>query len=415
MGRKRGFKPQCHACICVADKIPNFRICPHGFSGKVGGVDLITQALLGAALGELVLGKRLGKRALAWGAFFGGMPELDVLLYPFIDTARTLAWHRGPSHSLLVMALGSFLISRGLAKRWKDEKVTRAQAGGFVFLVWSGHVLLDCFTIQGAAPLWPVSDENVRFNLLFHTDVLFLLTLLLSVTCLTFLRDEKRNNSRGRKPVPLAKGRRICRWGLGLSGAYALLAVAMKFTASGGFEADLARRGVKFERRMEAPMPYNIMLWRSVVDRGDEFWVGYRSAFEFHDSPVRWTIYRKGEEALAGVAEQRETKTLLAHSDGWWLARPHAKGAWLGDLRHPEARVWGVKKDAVDSRLGHSWVLDVSAPRERLRASTTPAQAADGFLRRMGARIIGKRDTWEANPRLAGVVGSLPEFLPVEE
>jgi hypothetical protein len=29
--------------------------------------------------------------------------------------------------------------------------------------------------------------------------------------------------------------------------------------------------------------------------------------------------------------------------------------------------------------------------------------------------MIGRRDLWEANPRLAGVPGSLPEFLAVEE
>jgi hypothetical protein len=33
----------------------------------------------------------------------------------------------------------------------------------------------------------------------------------------------------------------------------------------------------------------------------------------------------------------------------------------------------------------------------------------------MAARLLGKRQAWEANPRLAGVTGSLPEFLAVEE
>lgn len=379
------------------------------------GVDLITQAFLGAALGELMMGKRLGKQALAWGALFGVMPELDVLLYPFLDTARKLAWHRGPSHSLPVMALGAFLLSRGLVKLWKREKVSRAEAGGFVFAVWSGHVLADCFTVQGAAVLWPVSMESVSFNHLFHTDVLFTLPLAIGVIWLAFLRVQKQKPPRGKKAAPLPKRRRICYWGLAMSCAYALLAVGMKFTASAGFEADLARRGVKVDRRMEAPMPYNILLWRSVVDRGDEFWVGYRSVFEFHTSPVRWTIYPAGHEALAGVAETREAKTLMKWTDGWCLVRSHAKGAWIGDLRHPEARIWGAKKDAVDSRLARSWVVDATAKSDRLRPTTLWAETSEGFFPRMLARIAGKRDRWEANPRLAGVVGSLPEFLPVEE
>lgn len=378
-------------------------------------MDLITQAVLGAALGELMMGKRLGKRALAWGALFGVMPELDVLLYPFLDTARKLAWHRGPSHSLLVLALVSYLLSRWLAQRWKLDKISRAEAGGFVFVVGAGHVLADSITVKGAGAIWPLSTGSVSFNQLFQIDILITLPLLVAVVWLAFLPQQKQKTARSKKAAPLPKRRRICYWGLGLSSAYLLLAVGMKLTASAGFEADLARRGVKSERRMETPMPYNIVLWRSVVDRGDEFWVGYRSVFEFHKTPVRWTIYTKGHEALGGVADMRETKMLMKFTDGWCLVRPHAKGAWVGDLRHPEARIWGVKKDAVDSRLARSWVVDSTAKRDRLRPSAIRAEAAEGFLSRMLARIGGKREAWEANPRLAGVVGSLPEFLPVEE
>ena len=46
-------------------------------------MDSLTHAVLGAALGELVLGKRLGNRALAWGALFGTLPDLDALVMPF--------------------------------------------------------------------------------------------------------------------------------------------------------------------------------------------------------------------------------------------------------------------------------------------------------------------------------------------
>ena len=57
-------------------------------------VDWITQAALGALIGELMMGKRLGNWALAWGALFGMMPELlEVLVSPLLDTARELAWY----------------------------------------------------------------------------------------------------------------------------------------------------------------------------------------------------------------------------------------------------------------------------------------------------------------------------------
>jgi inner membrane protein len=378
-------------------------------------VDWITQAALGALIGELMMGKRLGNRALAWGALFGIMPELlEVLVSPVLDKARELGWGRGMSHSLLVMALGSWGIARGLAKIWKREKISVAQAGAFVFAVWWAHVLVDCFTVEGAAVLWPLMDKRVAFNFLYHIDFLFSGPLVVAVLWLAFLREPVAKKTRSKKTAPLSKRRKFCYLGLGLGAGYALLAVGMKFVASAGFDADLARRGTKYERRMESPTPCNVLLWRSVVDRGNEFWVGYRSVFERSESPVRWTIYPKGGGALTQVAALRETKTLASISDGWWLARPHAKGAWLGDLRFPESRTWGSKKGMVDSRLAFSWVINPSEKNDHLRQISPDRESAGDYLQRMAARAFGNRETWEANPRLAGVPG-LPEFLPVVE
>jgi inner membrane protein len=53
-------------------------------------VDSITQATLGAAVGEALLGKKLGNRAVAWGLLFGTLPDLDVIFSPFLDNARQL-------------------------------------------------------------------------------------------------------------------------------------------------------------------------------------------------------------------------------------------------------------------------------------------------------------------------------------
>jgi inner membrane protein len=368
-------------------------------------VDSITQLTLGAAVGELMLGKRLGNRALAWGAFFGTLPDLDVVIAPLLDTAGNLWWHRGPSHSLLVMIVASYLLAPWLAKRWKKDKVSRKLAGWFVFATWSTHVLIDCFTVYGTSVLWPFSSHRIGFNHLFIIDFFFTLPMLVALVWLAFLRTKKQ----------LPKRRRLNAWGLGLATAYALLSVAMKFHASAGFEADLARRGAKVERRMEAPTPFNIVLWRSVVDCGDSFWVGYRTVFEKPDSPVRWTVYPKGREAISAISDLREARTLVWFTDGWWIARPHATGAWIGDLRFGEGRAWGAKKGMVDSRLVFAWDIRPDVRGDRLRQLNSGRDGAEETLKRMVRRILGDREAWEGNPRLAGVTGSLPEFLAVEE
>ncbi len=380
----------------------------------VGGVDWITQAALGAATGELMLGKRLGKRALAWGALCGLLPGLELLLFPFLDRARELAVSHGLGHSLILMPLLSWWIARGLAQLWKREKITRAEAWRFLLVVWSIHLLADCLGPRGAALGWPFSSHRVAFGVLPPVDLLFSGPLVVVLLWIAFLPDAKTKKSRSKKPVPLPKRTKVLRWGLAASGCYLALAVGMKEIASAGFEADLARRGTRFTRRIQSPTPFNTLLWRSVVDQGDQLSVGYRSVFDPRDSPVRWTLYPKTPQALEKVADERETKTLVAVTDGWWIARTNVKGAWLGDMRFCETRVWGAKKDAVDSRLAISWLIDTGKSGDHLR-EIRPGIKPPGRFRRMFSRITGDQTAWEANPRLAGVAGSLPEFLPVEQ
>ena len=352
-----------------------------------------------------MLGKRMGNRAIGWGAFFGTLPDLDVLVSPFLSHSWNLWWHRGPSHSLLIMILASWWLAKPLSRLWKKDKITVKRAGWFVFLVWSTHVLIDCFTVYGTSVFWPFSGYRVGFNHLFIIDPLFTLPMLVALVRLAFLRTKKQ----------LLKRRKINAWGLGIASAYALLSVGMKLVASAGFEADLARRGTPFERRMEAPSPFNIILWRSVVDRGDEFWVGYRTVFEPRDQPVRWTVYPKNPHALERVMDLREARMVAWFSDGWWIARDHVKGAWVGDLRFGEGRVWGARPGMVDQRLTFAWDVLPDSKTGRLRPHRMSRGNAGETLTRLVQRALGRRYRWEANPRLDGVTGSLPEPIAVVE
>ena len=45
-------------------------------------MDTITQMALGAAVGEAVLGRKMGGRAMLWGAALGTLPDLDIIINP---------------------------------------------------------------------------------------------------------------------------------------------------------------------------------------------------------------------------------------------------------------------------------------------------------------------------------------------
>ena len=52
-------------------------------------MDSLTQIVLGAAVGEAVLGKKVGNKAMMWGAIAGTIPDLDVLSKLFLDAVTS--------------------------------------------------------------------------------------------------------------------------------------------------------------------------------------------------------------------------------------------------------------------------------------------------------------------------------------
>jgi inner membrane protein len=368
-------------------------------------VDSITQAALGAAIGEATLGKKIGNRAIIWGALVGTLPDLDIIFSPLLDNAQDLAFHRGGSHSLLIMIIASLALAKPLSKLWKTEKVTPMRAGTFVFLNWFTHVLIDCFTVYGTSVLWPFSDARIGFNNLFIIDPLYTTPLIVSLIWLAFYRSKKEQPKRTR----------ILNWGLGISSVYVIFSFAMKFYASSSFDADLARRNVEYNRRFEAPTAFNTLLWRSVVDRENEIWVGYRSVLESPSKPIRWTVYPKQKEVVTPFANEREVQTLCWFSQGWWIARPHAQGIWIADMRFGETRIYDAKPGMVDSRFMFSWSFEPFKEGDRITYTRPSDRNVKDTLRRIGHRILGNSKEWEANPRLAGMPGALPEWLMVVE
>jgi inner membrane protein len=74
-------------------------------------MDSLTQIILGAACGEAVLGRKIGNKALLFGAMGGTIPDLDVFFGRLIYTNEIdiMLFHRGFMHSILFSVLAGFL------------------------------------------------------------------------------------------------------------------------------------------------------------------------------------------------------------------------------------------------------------------------------------------------------------------
>ena len=80
-------------------------------------MDSLTQIVLGAAVGEVCLGKKLGNKAMVWGAIAGTVPDLDIIGNLFLSQLDALAFHRGISHSIFFAIMFSFGAA-AFAKSW---------------------------------------------------------------------------------------------------------------------------------------------------------------------------------------------------------------------------------------------------------------------------------------------------------
>ena len=58
-------------------------------------MDSVTQLVLGAAVGEAALGRRVGNRAILWGAIAGTLPDLDVFV-PLGDVVKDFTYRCWP-------------------------------------------------------------------------------------------------------------------------------------------------------------------------------------------------------------------------------------------------------------------------------------------------------------------------------
>jgi len=288
-------------------------------------MDSITQAALGAAVAEFGMGgKRLGNKAILWGVGLGTLPDLDVLVNPWLDSIQRLEWHRGISHSLVFMVVASPLIG-WLISRIHRGDVPMARAAWTTFAILFTHVLIDVFTVYGTMVFEPFSDRRVGFNNLFIIDPLFTLPLLAGLIAACLCR---RN---------IARRQFWNSAGLTISALYVIWSFGAKAMADAHFVASMREQGISYNRRMTAPTPFNTLLWRSLAATDDGYWIGYWSLLD-RGRPVEFDFIPRNESLLAGIANTRAVQRLIWFSDGYYGVEKRGDEIVISDWRFGEIR-----------------------------------------------------------------------------
>lgn len=374
-------------------------------------MDSITQAALGGVVGELILGKKIGCKGMAWGLLFGTMPDLDVFFSPFMDEVAQLKWHRGISHSILLMFVSASVFAKPLSLIHRKKGLSASRAGVFVFLVWSTHVLIDVFTTYGTQIWEPFSDARVSLNNLFIIDLFFTLPLLVCVLVtvvrliwyLILLINFHRLSvgEKGECPeifMVTGKGAKIA---LTLSFLYVIFSFTLKIKAVDMIESRMVEEIPGAQLVQVAPTPLNTILWRGLAETEDGFWITYYSPFD-QERP-KWDYISKQHQLAKPYRDEELFKGLEWFSRGYWVARRGSDGKIVlidmrfGELRDVES---GRQIPMFQWHMSFDQEGDFTAPMLRPSTSMDDSEKGSGLdikasLGLIWERIGGNLSAWQ--------------------
>lgn len=283
-------------------------------------MDSLTQFTLGACVGLAALGPRAGaRRAAVLGGVLGTLPDLDVFL-PFEDPIDAFVLHRSWSHSLLVHAALTPVLGEALARLAPALRGERWRAWLAVFLCLSTHALLDALTIYGTQLFWPLWPTPIGAGSVFIVDPLYTLPLLF-VTLWALIRPAWTPGLRRALCVSLAASTLYLGWGLVAQQAV-LEAAARTFAAA----------GVRPERVLATPTPFNTLLWRAIAVEPDRYLNLYVPALG-EASAEGLRPHARGAALAACIDGLDSFRRLAAFSKGFYRVSRDGSDFIVADLR----------------------------------------------------------------------------------
>ena len=292
-------------------------------------MDLVTQTALGAAVGEVALGRKAGNKAILWGAVGGLIPDLDVLVSPFFSEADGLFVHRGFSHSLIFAFLLAPLLG-WLIHQIHKKKMNIRRREWTVLIFWAAftHPVLDYFTTYGTGAFLPFQNYRVEFSTIAIVDVFYTLPFILVLLVISFINRSA-----------LIR-RRLTLGMFFFTSLYLAGTVANKQHVNNVFEKALSQNQISYDRYRTSPLPLSNFLWMGLAETDSGYHVALYSNFDDH-IPDDFTFIPRNKALLEEFADNEDLNRLIQFTKGYYHVNKDQKGLWLADLRFGKMGISG--------------------------------------------------------------------------
>jgi len=296
-------------------------------------MDSLTHIALGACMGEAFAGKKVGKKAMLWGALAQSIPDIDFVAATWLNTSENLLAHRGFTHSLLFGVAAAFLLTF-FAERWhRPHNISFARWLAFFTAVILTHIFLDAFNNYGVGWFEPFSHNRISFNVVYVADPFFSIMPGIALLMLIILRS-------------FSKKRKFWwRAGLGFCFLYLGYCVVNKVMINREVKQLLSKQQIRYDRYFTTPAPLQSWLWFVVAGNDSGYYVGYRSVFD-NNKDLSLSYFPCNTTLLDTIGDQKKILELKRFSQGFFTVEQHQDTLIFNDLRFGQVAGWENPKEA---------------------------------------------------------------------
>lgn len=290
-------------------------------------MDSLTHLTLGACMGEAFAGKKLGKKAMLWGALAQSLPDIDFLASFWMDTPSSLLAHRGFTHSFLFCAITTPLLALAAEKWHRPHNITFSKwllfFGGVIFV----HLFIDAFNNYGVGWFEPFSHQRVSFHSIYVADPFFSIAPAIACLAMYYFR---------RNPL---KRKRSWQIGLGVSTLYLVYCLINKAKIDSDVRQIFASEEITYDRYFTTPAPLQNWLWFVVAEDDNGYHVGFRSLFD-KEKVIDFEFFPRQDSLLDPVRDHEEVHKLIRFSQDYYTVEEWNDTLVFNDLRFGQMLGW---------------------------------------------------------------------------
>ena len=333
-------------------------------------MDSLTHIVLGAAIGEAVLGKKIGRKAMLWGALADTIPDFDVFASPCFTSAQQLLVHRGITHSFLFLVVMSPLLGWLFSKWFNKSEVNWKSWTLLFFLGMFTHIFIDALTSYGTGWFEPFSSYRVSFNTIFVADPFYTIPFLICVIIAMIAKNGS------------AKRTKWNNTGLIISSLYLLFTLVNKFHVDNKMKDAFNKKNITAPNFVSTPTPLNNFLWMTYSPDKTGYWFGYYSVFD-KTNDVEFYHVNKNDSLIMPFENDESVKLLKQFSEDYYVISKHDSTIYFNDIRFGQLGGWGKPDSSFVFSFKLNKNADNSMALNRNRFKTSMSDALTSLVNRI--------------------------------